>query len=109
MAMRFAARLHECPTKVIERNKGVDNCVIVGIKTRGIYLAKRLAERIEEIEGQAVPVGEVDITLYRDDLTPHQTMSRFCAAPIFPLMLPAVPLFLSTMSFILGWDRASCS
>lgn len=56
--------------EVIERNKGVDNCVIVGIKTRGIYLAKRLAERIEEIEGQAVPVGEVDITLYRDDLTP---------------------------------------
>lgn len=55
--------------EIIERNKGIENCVIVGIKTRGIPLAKRLAERIEQIEGNAVPVGEVDITLYRDDLT----------------------------------------
>nr|4P81_A Chain A, Ancestral PyrR protein (Orange) [synthetic construct]4P81_B Chain B, Ancestral PyrR protein (Orange) [synthetic construct]4P81_C Chain C, Ancestral PyrR protein (Orange) [synthetic construct]4P81_D Chain D, Ancestral PyrR protein (Orange) [synthetic construct] len=55
--------------EIIERNKGVDNCVLVGIKTRGIYLAKRLAERIEQIEGKKVPVGELDITLYRDDLT----------------------------------------
>lgn len=55
--------------EIIERNKGIENCVIVGIKTRGIPLAKRLAERIEQIEGNAVSVGEVDITLYRDDLT----------------------------------------
>ncbi len=56
--------------EVIERNKGVENCVLVGIKTRGIYLANRLAQRIKDIEGQDIPVGEVDITLYRDDLTP---------------------------------------
>lgn len=56
--------------EVIERNKGVENCVLVGIKTRGIYLANRLAMRIKEIEGETIPVGEVDITLYRDDLTP---------------------------------------
>jgi pyrimidine operon attenuation protein/uracil phosphoribosyltransferase len=55
--------------EIIERNKGIENCVIVGIKTRGIPLAKRLAERIEQIEGKMIPVGEVDITLYRDDLT----------------------------------------
>lgn len=55
--------------EIIERNKGVDNCVLIGIKTRGIYIANRLAERIEQIEGVAVPVGEVDITLYRDDLS----------------------------------------
>lgn len=55
--------------EIIERNKGIDDCVLVGIKTRGIYLAKRLAERIEQIEGAAMPVGELDITLYRDDLT----------------------------------------
>jgi pyrimidine operon attenuation protein / uracil phosphoribosyltransferase len=55
--------------EIIERNKGIEGCVLVGIKTRGIYLAKRLAERIEQIEGTAVPVGELDITLYRDDLT----------------------------------------
>ncbi|MDE5413037.1 bifunctional pyr operon transcriptional regulator/uracil phosphoribosyltransferase PyrR [Alkalihalobacterium chitinilyticum] len=55
--------------EIIERNKGIDNCILVGIKTRGIYVAKRLAERIEQIEGEKIPVGEVDITLYRDDLT----------------------------------------
>jgi pyrimidine operon attenuation protein/uracil phosphoribosyltransferase len=55
--------------EIIERNKGIDDCVLIGIKTRGIYLAKRLAERIEQIEGRAIPVGELDITLYRDDLT----------------------------------------
>ncbi|TYS16404.1 bifunctional pyr operon transcriptional regulator/uracil phosphoribosyltransferase PyrR [Rossellomorea vietnamensis] len=55
--------------EIIERNKGIENCVLVGIKTRGIHLAERLANRIEEIEGAKVPVGEIDITLYRDDLT----------------------------------------
>jgi pyrimidine operon attenuation protein/uracil phosphoribosyltransferase len=55
--------------EIIERNKGIDGCVLVGIKTRGIYLAQRLAERIEQIEGAPIAVGELDITLYRDDLT----------------------------------------
>ncbi len=55
--------------EIIERNKGVENCVLIGIKTRGIYLAERLAERIEQIEGVKIAVGEVDITLYRDDLS----------------------------------------
>ena len=55
--------------EIIERNKGVKDCILVGIKTRGIYVAKRLAERIEEIEGERIEVGEIDITLYRDDLT----------------------------------------
>nr|WP_306470927.1 bifunctional pyr operon transcriptional regulator/uracil phosphoribosyltransferase PyrR [Bacillus amyloliquefaciens] len=55
--------------EMIERNKGMNDCILVGIKTRGIYLAKRLAERIEQIEGNPVTVGEIDITLYRDDLT----------------------------------------
>ncbi|WP_017753655.1 bifunctional pyr operon transcriptional regulator/uracil phosphoribosyltransferase PyrR [Calidifontibacillus oryziterrae] len=55
--------------EIIERNKGIDNCILIGIKTRGIYLANRLAEKIQQIEGRHVPVGEVDITLYRDDLT----------------------------------------
>jgi pyrimidine operon attenuation protein / uracil phosphoribosyltransferase len=54
--------------EIIERNKGVSNIVLVGIKTRGIYLAKRIAEKIQQIEGHTVPVGELDITLYRDDL-----------------------------------------
>ncbi|MGM0835635.1 bifunctional pyr operon transcriptional regulator/uracil phosphoribosyltransferase PyrR [Bacillus haimaensis] len=55
--------------EIIERNKGVEDSVLVGIKTRGIHLAKRLASRINEIEDKEIPVGELDITLYRDDLT----------------------------------------
>lgn len=55
--------------EIVERNKGVENCVLVGIKTRGIFIAQRLAERIGQIEGKEVAVGELDITLYRDDLT----------------------------------------
>lgn len=55
--------------EIIERNKGVSDSILVGIRTRGIYLARRLAERIRQIEGEEVPVGELDITLYRDDLS----------------------------------------
>ncbi|WP_028398939.1 bifunctional pyr operon transcriptional regulator/uracil phosphoribosyltransferase PyrR [Ectobacillus panaciterrae] len=55
--------------EIVERNKGVEECILVGIKTRGLFVAKRLAERIQQIEGTSVAVGELDITLYRDDLT----------------------------------------
>ncbi|WP_071395404.1 bifunctional pyr operon transcriptional regulator/uracil phosphoribosyltransferase PyrR [Bacillus tuaregi] len=55
--------------EIIEKNKGIDNLLLVGIRTRGIFIANRLAERINQIEGRNIPVGEVDITLYRDDLT----------------------------------------
>jgi len=55
--------------EIIEKNKGVDSLVLVGIKTRGIPLANRLATKIESIEGIKIEVGNVDISLYRDDLT----------------------------------------
>ncbi|GEA31842.1 bifunctional protein PyrR [Clostridium beijerinckii] len=55
--------------EIIERNKGIDELVLLGIKTRGYPLAKRIARYIKGIEGVDVPVGSVDITLYRDDLT----------------------------------------
>lgn len=54
--------------EILERNKGGDNLVLVGIKTRGVPLAKRLQEKIQQIEDITVPIGEIDITLYRDDL-----------------------------------------
>lgn len=54
--------------EIAEKNKGIEDIVLVGIKTRGIHLAERLAERISAIEGARVPVGSIDITLYRDDL-----------------------------------------
>jgi pyrimidine operon attenuation protein/uracil phosphoribosyltransferase len=53
--------------EILEKNKGVENCMLIGIRTRGIYLAQRVAERILEIEGVKLPVGEIDITSYRDD------------------------------------------
>jgi pyrimidine operon attenuation protein/uracil phosphoribosyltransferase len=55
--------------EIIERNKGVENVVLIGIRRRGVPLALRLAGKIEQIEGSAAPVGFLDITLYRDDLT----------------------------------------
>ncbi len=54
--------------EIIEKNHGIVNVALVGIRTGGVYLAKRLAKKLQEIEGTAVPVGELDITLYRDDL-----------------------------------------
>lgn len=55
--------------EIIEKNKGIEDCILVGIRTRGIFIANRLAERIKQIEGKSIEVGELDITLYRDDLT----------------------------------------
>ena len=55
--------------QIIEKNEGCDGLVLLGIRTRGLPLAKQLAAFIREIEGADVPVGELDITLYRDDLT----------------------------------------
>jgi pyrimidine operon attenuation protein / uracil phosphoribosyltransferase len=54
--------------EVLERNKGADDLVLIGIPTRGVPLARRLARRLEEIEDRTVPVGELDVTMYRDDL-----------------------------------------
>lgn len=53
--------------EIIERNQGVDELVIIGIHTGGVYLARRLHEKIEQHEQQSIPVGSLDITLYRDD------------------------------------------
>lgn len=55
--------------EIIEKNKGVEDIVIIGIERRGVPLAKRLATKIREIEGRELPIGILDITLYRDDLT----------------------------------------
>lgn len=55
--------------EIIEKNKGVGNVILVGIRTRGVPLAQRIAKEIENIENVNVPVGFLDITLYRDDLS----------------------------------------
>ena len=55
--------------EILEKNKGTDDLVLIGIRTRGVPLAERLAAKIEEIEGIKLPTGILDITLYRDDLS----------------------------------------
>lgn len=55
--------------EIIERNKGVEDVVLVGIRTRGVPIAERLAAAIKNIENVELPVGMLDITLYRDDLS----------------------------------------
>lgn len=54
--------------EVVERNKGLSDLALIGIQTRGVHIAHRLAGKLREIEGAVLPVGELDITLYRDDL-----------------------------------------
>lgn len=55
--------------EILEQNKGIQNLCLIGVRRRGDYLAMRLSEEIEKIEGTSPPVGFLDITLYRDDLT----------------------------------------
>lgn len=59
--------------EIIEANKGSDGLVLLGIPTRGTALAKRIAATISRIEGVDVPVGQLDVTMYRDDLAQHPT------------------------------------
>ncbi len=55
--------------EIIEKNKGIENLVLIGIQRRGVPLAKRIAEKIKSVESCEIPVGILDITLYRDDLS----------------------------------------
>jgi len=55
--------------EILEKNKGTKQLCLIGIRTRGAYLAKRIAECISQIDNVQIPVGALDITLYRDDLT----------------------------------------
>ncbi|HET8599566.1 MAG TPA: bifunctional pyr operon transcriptional regulator/uracil phosphoribosyltransferase PyrR [Segeticoccus sp.] len=59
--------------ELLERNKGADDLVLLGIPTRGVPLARRLADTIERVEGVRVPVGSLDVTMYRDDLRSQPT------------------------------------
>ena len=55
--------------EILEKNHGIESLVVIGIKSRGAYLAERIAKTLKIIEGKEIPVGALDITLYRDDLT----------------------------------------
>ena len=53
--------------EIIEKNRGIDDLVIIGLRTRGAFIADRLSKKINEIEGNEIPTGYLDVTLYRDD------------------------------------------
>src|SRR5437899_13065198 len=69
--------------QIVEKNNGVENLVLVGIKRRGVPLASRLAKLIQQIEKKPVPVGTLDITLYSDDL---------CTVDASPVIKKTTPL-----------------
>ena len=58
--------------EIVEKNKGAEDVVLVGMRTRGVPLARRIAETIEDFEGTPLPVGTLDIGLYRDDVSPSE-------------------------------------
>ncbi len=68
-----SADIHRIITRIsheiLEKHKGADNLTLIGIHTRGVYLAKRIQSIIKKIEGVEIPTGDMDITLYRDDWT----------------------------------------
>lgn len=77
----IARTLKRLAHEILERNKGLEDIVLLGVVTRGVALANRLAEQIKAIEGADVAHGQIDITLYRDDYTtnikPPSTVTNF--------------------------------
>jgi pyrimidine operon attenuation protein/uracil phosphoribosyltransferase len=67
-ANRIARTLTRIAHEIVERNRGLEHLALVGIRSRGEHLAKRLADQLHAIDGKPVPTGALDITLYRDDL-----------------------------------------
>jgi len=67
-ADRIGRTLTRIAHEIVERNRGVDDLALVGVRTRGVPLARRIARSLRDITGEEVPTGALDITLYRDDL-----------------------------------------
>jgi pyrimidine operon attenuation protein/uracil phosphoribosyltransferase len=95
-AQEIGRALSRIAHEIIEKNHGVKDLALVGIRTGGVYLAKRLAEKLKGIEGTDVPVGELDITLYRDDLNSRK------AQPI--LRKTVIPFDITDLKVILVDD-----
>ena len=88
--------------EIVEKNKGAEHLLLAGVKTRGIYLAQRIAAKLGEVEGKAPPVLELDVTPWRDDvprtdaplpdLDPRPSSSwTMCCTPDAPCVPPSKP------------------
>lgn len=85
-AAKIKRILHRMATEIIERNRDLRKLVIIGLRTRGIHLARRISRVIKEMEKVDVPVGVMDITPYRDDSPAHKTQPRVLKTGIpFPV------------------------
>ncbi len=71
-ADRISRALTRIAHEIVERNRGVEDVALVGIRSRGVPLARRIAQSLKQITGDDVPTGALDITLYRDDLMRNQ-------------------------------------
>jgi pyrimidine operon attenuation protein / uracil phosphoribosyltransferase len=71
-ADRIGRTLTRIAHEIVERNKGVEDLALVGVRTRGVHIARRLAQTLKDITGHDIPTGALDITLYRDDLMRQQ-------------------------------------
>ena len=75
-ASRMARALARIAHEILERNSGIEELALVGIRTRGVPLARRIAKSLHEISGHEVPCGALDITLYRDDVSGMSSAGR---------------------------------
>src|SRR5512135_2275527 len=82
--------------EILERNHGTASLALVGIRTGGVHLARRLSENIKKIEGVDVPMGALDITMYRDDISSRKRKS--------PLGKTEIPFSIKDMTIVLVDD-----
>ncbi|GEK27724.1 bifunctional pyr operon transcriptional regulator/uracil phosphoribosyltransferase PyrR [Furfurilactobacillus siliginis] len=75
-AMAMQRALTRITYEIIERNRGISNLVLIGVKTRGVFLAHRIATRLHQLEDTVVPVGELDVSEYRDDVSVNIPVSK---------------------------------
>jgi len=85
-AARISRVLDRMATEILERNRNLKNLVIIGIPTRGVSLAKRIARTVKDLENVEIPVGIIDITRYRDDYAASSTRATSAKSKIpFPI------------------------
>jgi pyrimidine operon attenuation protein/uracil phosphoribosyltransferase len=80
--------------EIVEKNKGAEDVVLVGMRTRGVPLARRIADIIEAFEGIPIPVGALDISLHRDDISPSESRSATESHTDIPTSITDRPVIL---------------
>ena len=90
--------------EIVEKNKGAEDVVLVGMRTRGVPLARRIAEIVEGFEGTPIPVGTLDIGLYRDDISPSDLKSANPSLTDIPISISDRRVILVDDVLYTGWS-----